>query len=430
MLVILTRGTAASTHSVRSSTWRVCVPRRRVASWPGSSRWLVAYAHTTNGLANRLAGLRASWALASQSGRQLSIRWFANGQEGIYLQPARQDVRWTDTGAPGVLNAADGSVADVWGATILSSRPNAFTLPPGSKEVVENWDDGGKQLDRRAGRRVCVRALRDPFPMNTRHRDDVNHFLAHATRSPESVMVTSNLFYDVTQPMRRQADLVHMAHAQYRSLFKPTAAFRDLACRHLRQLGLVLGQPWIGLQLRRKVQDVGSNSSTSERADKADPPLEVEEKRIVRQAVACAMKVRTSLCAKEPSTCRAPIFLTSSSPRTLHLAARIVGADARFATDDSFTQHSSAAAASSYLPALLEFATLSASRVVIGTAGSSFALEAANMANTTAVVKDLYPLYPVEHELREAAIQGKCASGVGEALPPVGDSILLPRGSC
>ena len=62
------------------------------------------------------------------------------------------------------------------------------------------------------------------------------------------------------------------------------------------------------------------------------------------------------------------------------------------------------------------------------TGGSSFAVEAAHMGNTPAVLKDLWPLYPVMPELRTSAVQGQCASPT--AFPPAGESVLLPRGSC
>ena len=81
-----------------------------------------------------------------------------------------------------------------------------------------------------------------------------------------------------------------------------------------------------------------------------------------------------------------------------------------------------------YLAPLLEMAVLSASRVIIGSAGSSFPLEAANLAGSMAVVKD-FGLYNVAKELLEATEQGECGDPPGWEPDSVG-SVLLPRGSC
>ena len=67
---------------------------------------------------------------------------------------------------------------------------------------------------------------------------------------------------------------------------------------------------------------------------------------------------------------------------------------------------------------------LSASAAIIGTAGSSYALEAANMANTTAVTRDDWQLYTVV-DPRAHPSQGAC-----DVLPRRGRSLLLPPGSC
>ena len=75
---------------------------------------------------------------------------------------------------------------------------------------------------------------------------------------------------------------------------------------------------------------------------------------------------------------------------------------------------------------LLELAVLSASRVVIGSAGSSFPLEAANLAGATAIIKD-FGMYKVAKELRSSTVQGECDDPPGW---PSEGSVLLPRGSC
>ena len=71
---------------------------------------------------------------------------------------------------------------------------------------------------------------------------------------------------------------------------------------------------------------------------------------------------------------------------------------------------------------------LSASRVVIGSAGSSFPLEAANLAGATAIIKD-FGMYKVAKELRAATVQGECDDPPDWPPEPTG-SVLLPRGSC
>eukprot|EP00966_Prymnesium_polylepis_P214202 4960470-Prymnesium_polylepis.2 len=94
--------------------------------------------------------------------------------------------------------------------------------------------------------------------------------------------------------------------------------------------------------------------------------------------------------------------------------------------DERFTHHSTSAG--THLPSLLEFATLSASRIIVGTAGSSFPTEAANMGNTTAIIRALGILYPVMSKaLRRAAAQVEC--DISAPTPP-SNSVLLPPGSC
>jgi len=206
-----------------SATWRLCVPRHRVSGWPGTGRWLVAYAHPTNGLANRLAGLRASFALARQSGRQLAVRWFGHSrQEAAFLVPASAQWRWTDTRAPGVMDGADSAVMDAWAVTRLMWNRDDFVQWQGSKWSVERWTDVGGMLsargmaDGRRSRRVCVRTLRDPFPTNRRHRDEIRAFATHALQSRESVLVTSKLFSDVLHPLASQASLTLPIAYRYR----------------------------------------------------------------------------------------------------------------------------------------------------------------------------------------------------------------------
>ena len=78
---------------------------------------------------------------------------------------------------------------------------------------------------------------------------------------------------------------------------------------------------------------------------------------------------------------------------------------------------------------LLELAVLSASRVVIGSAGSSFPLEAANLAGATAIIKD-FAMYHVAKELRTFTAQGECDDPPDWPAEATTGSVLLPRGSC
>ena len=70
-------------------------------------------------------------------------------------------------------------------------------------------------------------------------------------------------------------------------------------------------------------------------------------------------------------------------------------------------------------------AVLSASAIVIASAGSTFPLEAANFANTTAIVKD-FELFTLQQEVRSATLQGQCDQPTLARQP----SLLLPRDAC
>ena len=102
----------------------------------------------------------------------------------------------------------------------------------------------------------------------------------------------------------------------------------------------------------------------------------------------------------------------------------LLGSDARYTSNPDFVSHGGAR--NGYLAPLLELAVLSASRVVIGSAGSSFPLEASNLAGATAIIKD-FGMYRVAKELRLATVQGNCDDPPGWAPE---ESVLLPHGSC
>ena len=234
---------------------------------------------------------------------------------------------------------------------------------------------------------------------------------------------------------RGQQNIAHIAYAQYRDLFAPKTSFLRAACAHLARIGLANSSTYVGLQLRRNSMPERDHQlslkakegiSLSELSG-MDSPLAGRSKRGVQKAVDCARQMQAALCAAEPAlrvngTCRVPVFVTSSSYQALTLASSLLGADAHWTADESFGMHTGPKAG--HLPALLEMAVLSASAAIIGTAGSSYALEAANMANTTAITRDDWQLYTVV-DPRAHPSQGAC-----DALPRRGRSLLLPPGSC
>ena len=110
------------------------------------------------------------------------------------------------------------------------------------------------------------------------------------------------------------------------------------------------------------------------------------------RGVRCAVQARAASCARgEAAMCGAPVFVTSSSFRVLRFASRLLGADARYADNPDFVSHGGLR--NGYLTPLLEMAVLSASRVIVGSAASSYPLEAANFAGTTAIIRD-FGMYP------------------------------------
>ena len=104
---------------------------------------------------------------------------------------------------------------------------------------------------------------------------------------------------------------------------------------------------------------------------------------------------------------------------------RLLGSAARHAPAE-FGHHGSPRA--SYLPALLEMAVVSASAIVVGSAGSSFALEAASMGGTPAIVRDFGLFTTPTEDARRDALQGDCAKP--PPLAPRRASVLLPEGAC
>ena len=277
--------------------------------------------------------------------------------------------------------------------------------------------------------------MSQPHPRDAVDSVELRRFAQHA-KGGASLVLLKHLAFDPLHPVSRvpQRALAPTAHAQYRTLFRPTPAFVAAACTHLDALNLRLGRPWVGLQLRRKLDKLQSRQSrlgglaspggngTYRWQD--EPALSERDKAGVAKAVACALSARNASCGRggEGALCGAPVFLTSNSYRCLRYGARLLGErDARWAADPTFGVHGGP---NVQLQPLLEMAVLSASAVIVGSAGSSYPLEAANLANTSAIVKD-FGLYNVPEALRKATLQGDCA-----APPPPGESLLLPRGAC
>jgi hypothetical protein len=272
-------------------------------------------------------------------------------------------------------------------------------------------------------------------PRNTADLEEARDFAILAL-DPTPVVVMRSITFDVMHPWTRiaQADVAEQARYAYQRLFRPNEDFTWHACQHLKHtLNLSFARPWIGLQLRRSqagaVEDVqtslGCRLCGPETTWQNETELSHNDHTGILRAVRCAQRVRAGLCARgETLMCDAPYFVTSSSYRVLRRATELLGKDARYTASPDFVAHGGAR--NGYLAPLLELAVLSASRVVIGSAGSSFPLEAANLAGATAIIRD-FGMYHVAKELRAATVQGECADPPD--LPPEG-SVLLPRGSC
>ena len=442
----------------------LCAPKHilsysdEAALWNGT-RWLIVYAHESNGLANKLGGLRAAVTIAHESGRRLRIRWHEH-QENDLLEPADASddlLAWAAADGPGIADSINGAAWDAWGRAEwpkrvdgpFRSKKPAFLVPVSTRQrrLDERRLDGSWNTSRLLLTEFRVQSLFDPevcaptlhnvHPRNHEDLEEANGFrtLAHG---PTPVVVMKSITFDVTRPWTRvaQGDLAKHARAAYKKLFRPREAFRRRACQHLtRARNLSLARPWIGLQIRRSqagaVEDVQTSSGCRlcgrETTWRNESALSRSDETGIQRAVRCAQRARAALCARgETLMCDAPVFVTSSSYRVLRRAADLLGRDARYTNNPSFVSHGGVR--NGYLAPLLEMAVLSASRVIIGSAGSSFPLEAANLAGSMAVVKD-FGLYNVAKELLEATEQGECGDPPGWEPDSVG-SVLLPRGSC
>ena len=431
----------------------LCTPKHGLsfsdeAAMKTGTRWLIAYAHPSNGLANKLSGLRGAFTIAHTTGRRLRIRWHAH-QESDLLAPADPSddlLAWAAADGPGIANSMNGDPWDAWGRAEWSeivdgpfrSKKPAFLLPSTThqRRLDGNWSTSKlSSLDSE----ICAPTLHNVHPRNTADLEEARSFALLALDTTP-VVVMKSITFDVMRPLTRiaQADVAEHARFAYQSLFAPNEEFKWHACQHLNHaLNLSLARPWIGLQLRRSQAGAMEAVQTSlgcrrcgfETTWRNESTLSHNDHKGILRAVRCAQRARAALCLRgENVMCDAPVFVTSSSYRVLRRATELLGSDARYASNPDFVSHGGAR--NGYLAPLLELAALSASRVVIGSAGSSFALEAANLAGTTAITKD-FGMFDVAKELRTFTAQGECDDPPDWPPDwPSKGSVLLPRGSC
>lgn len=413
------------------------------------TRWLIAYAHPSNGLGNKLGGLRGAYAIAHKSGRRLRIRWHDH-QENDFLEPydAADDlIAWSVFDGPGIASAPEtDAVYDAWGWAEWPERSDGrvrwkkpgFVVPMSTFEFPMDANQSISHQPWNDRTQLCAPTLQNVHPRNRQDLEEAKAFVSLAMGSAP-VVVMKSMTFDVVSPWTRvaQADTVERARLAYKELFRPREVFRERACQHLKHtLNLSFARPWIGLQIRRSqagaietVQTAtGCRLCDTETTWHNESDLSHSDEAGIHRAVRCALSARRTLCMMrgEPTMCDAPIFVTSSSYRVLLRAVQLLGKDARYTANPDFVSHGGVR--NGYLTPLLEMAVLSASRVIIGSAGSSYPLEAANMAGTTAIVKD-FGLYHVARELRVATVQGECADPPTWPIDSRG-SVLLPRGLC
>ena len=374
----------------------LCTPKHGLsfsdeAAMKTGTRWLIAYAHPSNGLANKLSGLRGAFTIAHTTGRRLRIRWHAH-QEADLLAPADPSddlLAWAAPDGPGSSNSIDGAAWDAWARAEWSevvdgpfrSKKPAFLLPSTThqRRLDGNWSATLRTDDSE----FCAPTLHNVHPRNTADLEEARSFALLALDTTP-VVVMKSITFDVVRPWTRiaQSDVAKHARHAYQRLFRPNEDFKWSACQHLTHtLNLSFAQPWIGLQLRRSqagaVEDVqtslGCRRCEFETTWRNETELSSIDETGTRRAVRCAQRARAALCLRgENVMCDAPVFVTSSSYRVLRRATELLGTDARYASNPDFVSHGGAR--NGYLAPLLELAALSASRVVIGSAGSSFPL--------------------------------------------------------
>ena len=89
--------------------------------------------------------------------------------------------------------------------------------------------------------------------------------------------------------------------------------------------------------------------------------------------------MRAALCVADTTACDTALYVTSNSGEVLSLVDSLAAGGALYTRNASFRRHSSPA--DGYEAALLELAVLSSATAIVGTAGSSFAAEAARIGD-------------------------------------------------
>ena len=286
---------------------------------PPPVRTLLAVAHCTNGLANRFAGLRGALRFAEATGRRLVVEWAPGGQEANWLEPYH-GIGWRFGPAPGSLRPSDLDSPRIFGAAA---------------------------------------------------RRDVERFVELA-RSPAPLVVASNLYHDASHTPMADANISH-CYAQYQRLFQPSPKLLQMVVDHIVEVGLCPRPPslpfscaWHGLQIRRSDHIAKSHPKHH---GQREPHLTSTEVRGVERALAEAVD---GLDERR-------LFLTTNSRAVQRHVARLYPGVCT-SKNASHLRHSSPTTGG-YLGPLLEFLTLAGSARIVGTAGSSFAAEAAYFGN-------------------------------------------------
>ena len=272
-------------------------------------RILLARAHASNGLANRLAGLRGALRLAEESGRRLVVEWAAGGQEGNWLEPA-PGVMWRMGAAPGV-------------------------GPPSDLDNVGLRGEKAQEL--------------------------VTYFKKLA-RTERPLVVVSNLWHDLSFVPMSSANVTER-NEEYARLLRPSAKLGVMIEDHVEELGLwERSSSWAGLQIRRSDNLA---KSIDRYASHREAPLSLSEKAGLDRALRAA---------REKLEDESLFVTTNSGAVQRFLQKRVPGAC--MTANASHLEHSSPRRGG-YLGPLLEFMVLASSGRIVGTAGSSFAAEAA-----------------------------------------------------
>lgn len=182
-------------------------------------------------------------------------------------------------------------------------------------------------------------------------RPNMNVFTRNIAMSNETIIVFQEIYHDLGFDMK--------ANAAYLSLLRPTLPFLQHMKAHFAKLGLDATNGWIGLQIR-----LNENQK-----------LAAKDQLKIWKSIKCAQSIAKQL--------RCDIFATTNSPTVLRV---LRSTEIKYERNESFMRHSSPH--TGYLPALLEFATLATSQFIIGTAGSTFAREAANFGGISSVMMD------------------------------------------